>query len=37
MSIILAQAKKLRQLEYKVMDVIWQEICAQEEIKGSSE
>ena len=30
MSILLGQQKKLRKLEYKLNDVIWQEICAQE-------
>jgi hypothetical protein len=29
MSILLAQQKKLRELEYKLNDVIWQKICAQ--------
>jgi hypothetical protein len=28
MCILLAQQKKLRKLEYKLIEVIWQEICA---------
>jgi hypothetical protein len=30
MSIMLAQQKKLRALEYKLNDVLWQKICTQE-------
>jgi hypothetical protein len=30
MSILLAQQKKLRELEYKLNDAIWQKICAQQ-------
>ena len=30
MSILLSQQKEFRELEYKLNDVIWQEICAQE-------
>ena len=30
MSILMGQQKKLRKLEYKLDDVIWQEICTQE-------
>jgi len=29
-SILVGQQKKLRKLEYKLNDVIWQEICAQQ-------
>jgi hypothetical protein len=29
LSILLAQKKKLRELEYKLNEMIWQEICAQ--------
>ena len=29
MSILIAQRKKLRELEYKLNEVIWQEICIQ--------
>ena len=29
MSILLAQQKKLQQLQYRVNEVIWQKICAQ--------
>jgi hypothetical protein len=30
MSILLGQQKKFRKLEYKLNEVIWQEICAQQ-------
>jgi hypothetical protein len=30
MSILLAQQKKLQELEYNLNEVLWQEICAQE-------
>ena len=30
MSILLAQQQKLRELEYKLNEVLWQKICAQE-------
>jgi hypothetical protein len=30
MSVLLAQQKKLRKLEYKLNDALWKEVCAQE-------
>jgi len=33
MSILLAQRKLLRELEYKLNEVLWQEICVQENEK----
>jgi hypothetical protein len=30
MSILLAQQKKLQELEYNLNEVLWQKICAQE-------
>ena len=36
MSIMLAQQKKLRELEYKLNDVIWQKICAQPQTEMKS-
>ena len=30
MSILLAQQKKMRELEYKVNDVMWQKICTED-------
>ena len=37
MSILVGHQKKLRKLEYKLNDVIWQEICAQENNPNVSE
>ena len=36
MSIMLAQQKKLRELEYKLNDVLWQKICAQPQVEMKS-
>ena len=36
MSILLAQQKKLRELEYKLNDVLWQKICTQPQTEGKS-
>jgi len=36
MSILLAQQKKLRELEYKLNDVLWQKICAQNQTEAKS-
>jgi hypothetical protein len=31
MSILLAQQKKLKEIEYKLCEMLWQKICAQEQ------
>ena len=36
MSILLAQQKKLRELEYKLNDVLWQKICTQPQTETKS-
>jgi hypothetical protein len=35
MSILLAQQQKLRDLEHKLNEVLWEKICAQETIQKS--